>query len=66
MKNKAAPDTLIVGQGAYRRMRVPDETARVVQSAGIELIVLPTPAAVEQYNARPASRRVAAALHLTC
>jgi hypothetical protein len=62
----AAPDVLIVGQGAYGRMRVPDETARALSSAGIELIALPTAQAVERYNARPAGQRVAAALHLTC
>jgi hypothetical protein len=62
----AAPDVLIVGQGAYGRMRVPDETARALASAGIELIALRTAQAVERYNARPAGQRVAAALHLTC
>lgn len=62
----AAPDVLIVGQGAYSRMEVPDETARAVRSAGIELIVLPTREAVKEYNARAAGQRVAAALHLTC
>jgi hypothetical protein len=62
----ATPEVLIVGQGAYGRMRVPDETARAVQNAGIELVVLPTGEAVERYNAQPAGQRVAAALHLTC
>ncbi len=62
----ADPDVLIVGQGAYSRMSVADETARAVESAGIELIVLPTREAVERYNALPAGQRVAAALHLTC
>jgi hypothetical protein len=63
---EAAPDVLIVGQGAYGRMRVPDATADAVRSAGIELIALPTDQAVERYNARPAGQRIAAALHLTC
>ena len=62
----ATPEVLIVGQGAYGRMRVPDETADAVRSAGIVLIALPTGEAVERYNARPAGQRVAAALHLTC
>ena len=62
----AAPEALIVGQGAYARMRVPAETARAVEAGGIELVVLPTQAAVERYNAQPPDRRVAAALHLTC
>ena len=62
----AAPDVLVVGQGAYGRMRVPDETRRAVERSGIELIVLPTGEAVERYNALPAEQRAAAALHLTC
>ena len=62
----AAPAVLIVGQGAYSRMRVADETAHAVHSAGIELIVLPTREAVERYNSLPAGQRVATALHLTC
>jgi hypothetical protein len=62
----AAPAVLIVGQGAYSRMRVADETARAVERAGIEFIVLPTPEAVERYNSLPAGQRAAAALHLTC
>ena len=62
----AHPDVLIVGQGAYGRMRVADETARALERAGIELIVLPTREAVERYKTLPAGRRAAAALHLTC
>ena len=62
----AHPDVLIVGQGAYSRMRVADETARAVERAGIEMIVLPTHKAVERYNSLPAGQRAAAALHLTC
>ena len=62
----AAPDVLIVGQGAYSRMRVPGETARAVARAGIELIALSTDEAVKRYNGFPGGQRVAAALHLTC
>jgi hypothetical protein len=63
---QAAPDVLIVGQGAYSRMRVPTETAQALQDAGIELIALPTGEAVERYNALGAEQRAAAAFHLTC
>jgi hypothetical protein len=63
---EAAPEVLIVGQGAYGRMRVTKETARLVHEAGIKLIALPTRNAVERYNALAAGQRVAAALHLTC
>jgi hypothetical protein len=63
---EAALDVLVVGQGAYGRMRVTDETANAVCSAGIELVALPTREAVERYNALVAGQRAAAALHLTC
>jgi hypothetical protein len=62
----AAPEVLIVGQGAYGRMLVPGETTQAVARAGIELIALPTDEAVKRYNGFPAGQRVAAALHLTC
>ena len=62
----AEPDVLIVGQGAYGRMRVAGEAARAVEKAGIEMIALPTDEAVKRYNSLPEGRTVAAALHLTC
>lgn len=62
----AKPDTLVVGQGAYGRMRVPDETRRVVEAAGITLIAARTEDACKQYNEMREHGRVVAALHLTC
>jgi hypothetical protein len=63
---EAAPEVLVVGQGAYDRMRVTEETEKALQDAGIELIALPTGQAVEAYNRLRDERAVAAALHLTC
>lgn len=63
---EADVDTLIVGQGAYRRMQVPKRTAQAVEGAGMTLIALPTAEAVDRYNTFSAGSRVAAALHLTC
>jgi len=60
------PEVLIVGQGAFGRMRVPQETRAGIRSRGIELIVLPTQEACEAYNRLREQRRVVAALHLTC
>ena len=60
------PDLLIVGQGAYGRMRVADEARQAVKEAGIEMIALPTDEAVKRYNSLAVDRSVAAALHLTC
>jgi len=59
-------EVLIVGQGAYGRMRVPAEARQALNDAGIELVALPTPGACETYNALSRERAVAAALHLTC
>jgi hypothetical protein len=59
------PRTLVVGSGAYGRMR-PDPTAlEELERRGIEVEVLPTDEAVDRYRSLdPAS--TAAALHLTC
>jgi hypothetical protein len=63
---QAEPQLLIVGQGAYSRMHIADETASALERAGIGLLSLPTDEAVRRYNSSPESQRVAAALHLTC
>jgi hypothetical protein len=63
---EAAPEVLVVGQGAFGLMRVTDETEQALREAGIELIALPTGEAVETHNRLRDERAVAAALHLTC
>jgi hypothetical protein len=63
---EAEPEVLVVGQGAYGRMRVPAETKRTIEEQGIELIAQTTKKAIETYNEMRATRPVAAALHLTC
>lgn len=63
---KAEPDLLVVGQGAYGRMEVTQETRRALETAGIELIARPTEEACQTYNRACEQRAVAAALHLTC
>ncbi|MGC9398298.1 MAG: Mth938-like domain-containing protein [Anaerolineae bacterium] len=63
---EADVEALIVGQGAYGRMRVTQATRRKVKSAGIDLIVQHTHDAVETYNAMREEKNVVAALHLTC
>jgi hypothetical protein len=62
----AAPEVLVVGQGASGLMRVAPETEQALRTAGIELIALSTGQAVEAYNRLRGERAVAAALHLTC
>ncbi len=63
---EAAPEMLIVGQGANGRMRVTRETEQALAAADIELVALDTDAAVERYNALREAGNVAAVLHLTC
>ena len=59
------PERLIVGTGAYGRMRPDPETLERLGERGIEVEVLPTADAVERYGVLD-PRRTAAALHLTC
>lgn len=63
---KTRPELLIVGQGAYGRMKVTIGAQRAIEEAGIELIAQPTEQACQTYNRFRESRSVAAALHLTC
>jgi hypothetical protein len=59
------PARLVVGTGAYGRMRPDPETLERLAERGVEVEVLPTGEAVERYSAlNPAE--TAAALHLTC
>ena len=63
----AKPEVLVVGTGAYGAMKVPQETRRALDEAGIEVVIEETGAAVERYNALFAEgRRAAGAFHLTC
>ena len=57
---------LVIGQGAYNRMLIAPEVKEALPNKGIELISLPTKEACREYNRRSQSRKVAAALHLTC
>jgi hypothetical protein len=59
------PSYLVVGTGAYGRMRPDPATLEQLQERGIEVETLPTGDAVRRYLELD-SRRSAAALHLTC
>lgn len=63
---KEKPDTLVVGTGYAGLMKIPPETRERIQSEGIQLIVENTRKACKTYNRLSKSRRVIAALHLTC
>jgi hypothetical protein len=62
----ARPEVLVVGKGAYGRVRIAAETRQALQEHGIELIAENTKKACQTYNQLRLQKRVAAALHLTC
>jgi hypothetical protein len=59
------PERLLVGTGAYGRMRPDPGTLETLHARGVDVEVIPTPEAVQRY-AELDPRRTAAALHLTC
>jgi len=60
------PEVLVVGTGAYDLVKVLPEAQQAVEARGIELIMEATDKACNTYNQLSRSRRVVAALHLTC
>ncbi len=60
------PEVLVVGTGSSGLVRVTEETRKRVEAEGIELVVEPTERACKTLNQLSRSRRVVAALHLTC
>ncbi|MGD8244172.1 MAG: MTH938/NDUFAF3 family protein [Anaerolineae bacterium] len=60
------PEVLVVGTGAYDRMKVPQETRQRIQEAGIELRIAGTSEAWRLYNDLREKRPTAGAFHLTC
>lgn len=62
----ARPNVLVVGQGAYGRIRITAEVQQALKSADIDLIAQATKEACQTYNELRERRAVAAALHLTC
>jgi hypothetical protein len=59
------PERLLVGTGAYGRMRPDPGALEELRVRGIEVEVLRTAEAVERYG-EVDPRKTAAALHLTC
>jgi hypothetical protein len=59
------PPRLVVGTGAYGRMRPEPQTLEELRARGVEVEVLPTEEAVQRYAALSPAE-AAAALHLTC
>jgi hypothetical protein len=62
----AKPEVLVVGTGYSGLMKIRPQTEKYLSSSGIELIAAKTEKACKIYNDLSKSRRVVAALHLTC
>lgn len=60
------PEVIILGRGAFGRMKVPDDVRKWIAERGIELLVFRTEGARMAYNELRERRRVIAALHLSC
>lgn len=65
-KGKEKLEVLIVGTGKYGVLKVLPEAREFAETEGVELIAEPTARACETYNRLSKSKKVAAALHLTC
>ena len=63
---RARPEMLVIGQGYYGRMHVPNAVVQALKAAGITAVIQPTTEAWHTYNAYRERHRTAAALHLTC
>jgi hypothetical protein len=59
------PDKLILGTGAYGRLRPPRAVVEELERRGIDVELMKTADAVRRYGELD-ERRTAAALHLTC
>ncbi len=64
---KRKPEILIIGNGYSGVMRVSKDLIQKLREQGIEVIVMNTRKAVNEYNKiAKEGKKVAAALHLTC
>jgi len=63
---EAKPEVLVVGTGYSGQMKIHPQTERYLSSSGIELITAKTEEACKTYNNLSKSKRIIAALHLTC
>lgn len=61
-----APQTLIIGTGVFKSMKVPPEALTNVNAAGIEVLILGSQQACDEYNRRRMEERTVLAVHLTC
>jgi hypothetical protein len=60
------PEVVVIGTGYSGMMKVPVETKQYLKTKGVELRVEKTEEACRVFNTLSKSKRVLAALHLTC
>ena len=60
------PEVIIIGDGQSDVLEVPIKIAEAIKKKGIELIVLKTPEAIEEFNKISKTKRVNALIHTTC
>ena len=64
---KTKPETVIVGTGTSGMAAVSDDAQDYVREAKLDLVVLPSPEAIEKLNQlMDKGRNVAALIHITC
>lgn len=60
-------EVLVVGTGAYGKMKVPETLISELKSKGIDVLVSETEKAINQFNSLlEQNKKVAGAFHLTC
>lgn len=63
---KEKPDILIIGTGNIGVMRVPAKLKEELKNKNIDLYAIRTGKAVKIFNSADKSKKIIAALHLTC
>ncbi|UCD19117.1 MAG: hypothetical protein JSU64_06755 [candidate division WOR-3 bacterium] len=62
----AHPDTVIFGTGQPGLMNISSTTIAEMEKLHIEMVIMPTEQACQEYNRIAQERKVIACLHLTC
>jgi len=63
---KEEVEVLVIGTGYYGMMEVPEDVRKELERRGIEVVIERTRRACDIFNKLSGSKKVAAALHLTC
>ena len=63
---EAGAESVVLSRGMNRRLRVKQETLRMLEDRGIEVHVLETKEAAERYNALREEQPVGGLFHSTC